>query len=157
MSNNRKLDTVVQRRLPGFKKNMESVPGHYLVLTPEFIITHASDIFLKNTMSVRDHILGRNVFDVFPANPDDPAATTGVDCLKSSFIRVLERRALDMMYLVKYDIPKPSSKGGAFEERYWNPVNFPLFDKKGNLTHIIHNSEDVTKFVLQERLLSSTS
>lgn len=149
MPKNSKLIAPPSQRLPGIRRGIESVPAHYLVLTPDFIIVNASDLFLQNTMTMRDTILGRSIFEVFPENPHDPA-DKGVAQLKASFLRVLERRAMDMLHLMKYSIPKPSADGG-FEDRYWNPVNFPLFDKYGNLTHIVHNSEDVTKLVLQRR------
>jgi len=29
----------------------------------------------------------------------------------------------DAMAIQKYDIRKPEEKGGAFEERYWSPIN----------------------------------
>jgi hypothetical protein len=138
------------QRIPGFRRGIESVPGHYLVLTPDFTIVSASDVFLRNTMSRRDNIEGRNIFDAFPDNPHDPDAS-GVFNLKSSFLRVLEHRSLDVVPLLKYDIPKPGYKGGGFEERYWHPVNFPVFDHMGNLVHIIHNSEDVTAQIVKDR------
>lgn len=137
-----------EQRLPGFKHGFESLPAHYLILTPDFTIINASDIFLRNTTTMRDDIAGRNIFDVFPDNPADPTAD-GVSNLRASFLRVLERKRLDVVNLIRYDIPRLAAKGGGFEVRYWHPVNFPFFDRQGNLTHIIHNSEDVTQQVLQ--------
>src|SRR6202040_2773970 len=42
---------------------------------------------------------------------------------------------------------RPDSAGGGFEERYWSPVNSPVFGPGGALTYIIHRVEDVTEFV----------
>lgn len=42
----------------------------------------------------------------------------------------------------------PPESGGGFEERYWSPVNTPVFDDRGALAHIIHRVEDVTAVVL---------
>jgi signal transduction histidine kinase len=56
------------------------------------------------------------------------------------------------MAVQKYDIRRPESEGGGFEERYWTPTNSPVFDKSGEMTHIIHRVEDVTEFVqVQQR------
>lgn len=58
-----------------FRVLFESVPGLYLVLTPHLRIVAVSDAYLRATMTERDQILGRHLFDVFPDNPDDPEAT----------------------------------------------------------------------------------
>jgi signal transduction histidine kinase/response regulator RpfG family c-di-GMP phosphodiesterase len=47
----------------------------------------------------------------------------------------------------KYDIRRPESEGGGFEERYWSPVNSPVFGPTGEVTYIIHRVEDVTEFI----------
>src|SRR4029077_14511329 len=47
----------------------------------------------------------------------------------------------------KYDIRRPASAGGGFEERYWSPVNSPVFAPDGAIAYIIHRVEDVTEFV----------
>ena len=79
-------------------------------------------------------------------NPDDPGAT-GTANLRASLDRVLESRAADTMAVQKYDIRKPESEGGAFEERYWSPRNSPVLGAAGAVAYIIHEVEDVTDFV----------
>lgn len=96
-------------------------------------------------MTRRD-IVGRNLFEVFPDNPDDPAAT-GVLNLRASLQRVLSNRMADAMAIQKYDIRKPANEGGGFEERYWSPLNSPVFDRDGNVIYIIHRVEDVTQLL----------
>ena len=49
--------------------------------------------------------------------------------------------------LQKYDIRRPAEEGGAFEERYWSPVNSPVFGPGQRIAYIIHRVEDVTEFV----------
>jgi len=129
---------------PDFKLLFESAPGLYLVLSPELRIIAVSDAYLRATMTRRDAILGRDLFDVFPDNPDDRGAT-GTRNLRTSLQRVLADKVADAMAVQKYDIRKPESQ--AFEERYWSPVNVPLLDALGNVVCIIHRVEDVTDFV----------
>jgi hypothetical protein len=38
-------------------------------------IVAVSDAYLKATMTKREEVLGRGLFEVFPDNPDDPTAT----------------------------------------------------------------------------------
>jgi len=74
------------------------------------MIIAVSDAYLKATMTTRDAILRRGIFDVFPDNPDDPAAT-GVARLRASLGRVLAQRRSDTMAVQKYDIRRPDSEG----------------------------------------------
>src|ERR671925_570583 len=76
---------------PDFRTLFETAPDLYLVLAPDFTIVAASDAYLRATMTKREEILGRGIFDVFPDNPDDPTAT-GVRNLRTSLERVLENQ-----------------------------------------------------------------
>lgn len=127
-----------------FRLLFESAPGLYLVLNPQLQIVAVSDAYLNATMTTRQDIVGRGIFEVFPDNPDDPGAT-GVRNLKASLARVLRERVSDIMHLQKYDVRRPDSS--EFEERYWSPVNSPVLASDGGLLYVIHRVEDVTDFV----------
>lgn len=129
-----------------FQNLFEAAPGLYLVLDPSFVIVAVTDAYLTATMTRRAEILGRHVFDVFPDNPDDPGAT-GVANLRASLERVRTARVADTMAVQKYDVRRPAADGGAFEERYWSPVNTPVLDAEGRLRYIVHEVQDVTEFV----------
>jgi CheY-like chemotaxis protein len=133
-----------------FQALFESAPGLFLVLKPDLTIVAVSDAYLSATMTRREEILGRGLFDVFPDNPDDPAAD-GVRNLRASLDRVRKNRTADAMAVQKYDIRRPESKGGGFEERYWSPVNSPVFGPGGEIEYIIHRVEDVTDFVRRKQ------
>lgn len=130
-----------------FRTLFESSPGLYLVLTTDFIIAAVSDAYLRATMTQRDKIVGRGIFEVFPDNPEDLTAD-GVSNLKSSLKRVLETKASDTMAIQKYDVRRAD---GTFEERFWSPVNSPILGVDGRVEYIIHRVEDVTAFVQQRR------
>jgi formate hydrogenlyase transcriptional activator len=131
---------------PDFRSLFESVPSLCLVLTPDLFIVAVSEAYLHATMTERDDILGRGIFDIFPDNPDDPSAT-GVRNLRASLQRVLQNKIPDTMAVQKYDIRKPESEGGGFEERYWSPVNAPVLGPDNDVAYIIHRVEDVTDFM----------
>jgi|HubBroStandDraft_6_1064221.scaffolds.fasta_scaffold60329_1 signal transduction histidine kinase/DNA-binding response OmpR family regulator len=131
---------------PDFRALFESAPGAYLVLAPDLRIVAVTDAYLRATMTRREEIIGRGIFDVFPDNPDDPGAN-GVAALQASLERVLRTRAADTMAIQKYDIRRPDAEGGAFEERYWSPVNAPVLDPAREVVHILHAVQDVTEIV----------
>jgi len=126
----------------------ESLPGLYLVLTPDLKIVAASDAYLKATQTTREGILGRNLFEVFPDNPDDPG-TKAVANMQASIDRVLRNAASDTMAISKHDIRGPD---GAFVERYWSPINSPMFGPDRQIRYIVHRVEEVTEFVRQKSL-----
>jgi signal transduction histidine kinase len=138
-------------QLPDFRALFESASGLYLVLTPGFNVVAVSDAYLKATMTKRESVLGRGVFEIFPDNPDDPHAD-GVQNLRASLNRVLQDRTPNHMTVQKYDIRSPDSEGGGFEERYWSPVNSPVLGSNGELAYIIHCVEDVTEFMRLKKL-----
>jgi len=135
-----------ERLPPDFRAIFESLPGNYLVLLPDLTMVAVSQARLRATMTTLEETIGRNLFDLFPDNPDDPAAT-GVANLKASLARVLATRQSDTMAVQKYDIRRPESEGGGFEERFWSPMNSPVLDANGEVAYIIHRVEDVTEFV----------
>ncbi len=132
--------------VPDFRALFETAPGLFLVLTPDLRIVAASDLYLQATMTSRELLLGKHIFEAFPDNPDDPEAT-GSQNLRASLERVLRTKALDTMAVQKYDIRRPAEEGGDFEERFWSPVNSPSLGADGELAFIIHRVEDVTQFV----------
>ncbi|MGO8873773.1 MAG: PAS domain-containing protein [Acidimicrobiales bacterium] len=138
---------------PEFRALFEQSPACLLALDPELRILAVSDACLRATLTDREAITGRHLFDVFPDNPDDPTAD-GVANLGASLERVIRTLAPDEMDVQHYDIRRPSDQGGGFEVRYWSPVNSPVVDPDGRLVAIIHRVEDVTARVQAEKDLN---
>ena len=131
---------------PDFEVLFNSAPNLYLVLDPELHIVAVSDAYCRATKTVRAQMLGRGLFEVFPDNPDDPTAD-GVSNLHASLKRVLATRRPDAMPTQHYDIQRPASEGGGFEERHWSPLNSPVLGADGQVRWIIHRVDDITEFV----------
>jgi hypothetical protein len=132
-----------------FRALFDAAPGCYLVLDPDLVIVAVTDAYTAATMTERSAIVGRHIFDVFPDNPDDPAAE-GVANLRASLERAIRERVKDVMPVQKYDIRRPDADG--FEERFWSPTNSPVLDSSGELRYIIHRVEDVTGYVRRRRV-----
>ncbi|WP_436531792.1 ATP-binding protein [Actinoplanes sp. HUAS TT8] len=145
----------VQPEAVDFQALFESAPDLYLVLDPDLRIVAATDAYLQATLTRREQVLGRGIFEVFPDNPDDPRAT-GTANLRASLHRVLDLRTPDTMAVQKYDVERPAEAGGGFEERYWSPRNNPVLDATGDVIYILHQAKDVTEFVALQQHGSNT-
>lgn len=120
----------------------------YMLLDLDKNILDASDDYLVATLTKRESMVGRHLFDVFPDDPNQPEAT-GVRNLTLSIESVLKNKKTHVMDLQKYDVPKGD---GTFEMRYWLPRNIPIFDSSGTLMYILHQAENVTDQIsLQEK------
>jgi signal transduction histidine kinase len=129
-----------------FQELFESAPGLFLVLDPDFNIVAVTDAYANATMTRREEIVGRFLFDVFPDNPDDVGAT-GEANLRASLERVVATGRADTMAVQKYDVQRRTDQGGGFEVRYWSPVNTPVVTDSGDVRFVIHRVEDVTEYV----------
>ncbi|KRB67898.1 PAS domain-containing hybrid sensor histidine kinase/response regulator [Noviherbaspirillum sp. Root189] len=138
-----------------FRLLFDATPIPYLVLTPDFTIVAANEARLQATMTRREQILGRGLFEIFPDNPADPGAT-GVRNLRASLLRVLKNRLPDAMPIQKYDIPKHGSVEGEFEVHYWKPLNIPVFSQPEEIIYILHCVEDVTEQVLKQQAVEKS-
>ncbi|GAA4962152.1 SpoIIE family protein phosphatase [Kineococcus glutinatus] len=126
-----------------FAKVFDEAPAPFLLLTPDFVIVHANRARLEATATTLEDTVGRNLFDVFPAAPDDPAAE-GIRMLRESLERVRDTGRPDLMPVTKYDIPMPD---GGYVERYWSPRNVPVLDERGRVVLLLHRSDDITEYV----------
>jgi len=136
------------KAMTDFRALFEAALGLYLALDADLVIVGASDAYLEATMTRREAIVGRHIFEVFPDNPDD-AAATGVSNLRASLERVRGTRRPDAMAVQQYDIRGPD---GAYVVRHWSPQNIPVLGEHGELSYILHRVEDVSEYVaLRER------
>ena len=128
-----------------FPSVFAAAPNPYLLLAAEspYTILAANDAYLAATLTTREQLVGRAIFDAFPDNPADPAAT-GVRNLRASLEHVVARREAHAMAVQRYDIRR---RDGAFEERYWSPTNSPVLGADGRVAYVIHWVQDVTELV----------
>ncbi len=134
-----------------FRLLFESSPDVLLVLAPDaprYTMLAATDARLAATHTTREQTLGRGLFEVFPDNPDDPAAT-GTNNLRASLDRVVRTLEPDTMAVQRYDIPGPN---GTFLVKHWSPKNIPVLGATGEIICILHRVEDVTDLVQASEL-----
>ncbi len=99
-------------------------------------------------MTLREKILGKNFFEVFPDNPND--SSKRMSAVRISLEKVLQDHQPDTMEVRGYDIPRPAAEGGGFDTKYWSSVNIPILAPDGEVDYIIRRVEDITTLVMRE-------
>lgn len=122
-----------------------ALPGMVALLTPDLVYADANDEFQRLSGRSREQLVGRHLFDVFPDNPADPAAT-GARNLEASLRRVLATGERDTMALQRYDV-ESTERPGEWEVRYWSPVNEPVKGPDGQVVLLVHRVEEVTELI----------
>jgi PAS domain-containing protein len=112
-----------------------------LLLSPNLRIVNANDAYIAVTITRRSDLIGSDLFDAFPDNPDHREANA-VTNLRASLTRVLDEAQTDRMAIQRYDIRDPMAC--IFEEQWWKPHNIPVFADEGRIGLILRHVEDVT-------------
>lgn len=123
----------------------QALPGMVALLTPDLVYVDANREFLRMAGRTREQVVGRHLFDVFPDNPNDPGAS-GMRNLATSLARVAATGERDAMALQRYDVENPE-RPGEWDERYWSPVNAPVFGPDGKVVLLVHRIEEVTELI----------
>lgn len=123
----------------------QGLPGMVALLTPDLVYADANEEFLRMSGRTREQVVGRFLFDVFPDNPNDHAAT-GMRNLETSLRRVVATGERDTMALQRYDVESTACPG-KWDERYWSPVNAPVLDEDGKVVLLVHRVEEVTELI----------
>ena len=122
----------------------DNLPGCSVLVSaraPRFTIVAVTDCYADVTFTKRSEIIGQPFFDVFSDNPA-PQKAQGIHNLIASFHQVTQQQQPHKMAVQKYDVYYPQQD--EFVEKYWDPFNNPIQDRKGKLKYILHTVTDVT-------------
>jgi len=128
-------------------------PGMCLILDPGFTIVAQNEEHARATLSIAKDVVGKNLFAVFPDNPNHSAAD-GVSTVRSSLLKVLKTRQPDAMPVIRYDV---QGERGPYQERWWQITNTPVLGNDSFVHWIINRAEDVTELVKLRESLSGAA
>ncbi|GGU99996.1 hypothetical protein GCM10010275_43360 [Streptomyces litmocidini] len=123
----------------------QALPAGAALLTPDLVYVDVNEAYLLLSGRTRSQLIGRFLFDVFPDNPGDPAAT-GTRNLYVSLRRVAATGERDTMALQRYDVEDPE-RPGVWQERYWSTINVPVLAPDGSVALLLHRVEEVTELI----------
>lgn len=137
---------------PEMLRVFETLPQPCLILSPDFYMLTASSAYLLLTGKTMAQVAEQYLFDVFPKIPDWSSTEGGIAL---SLNAVLQTRQPHQLPVTRFDVPS-ANDASVTEERYWNTSHTPVFDASGEISYIIHHTEDVTQQVIAERDLKAS-
>ncbi|MGB3722992.1 MAG: histidine kinase dimerization/phosphoacceptor domain -containing protein [Pacificimonas sp.] len=125
------------------RRYLEASPYGQVALSPDLIILEMNHLYCEITGRARDDVLGKYLFDAFPA-PEPVNAET--ELLKTVATVVSTQKPV-VMPVVRHDFPIDS---GGYHARYWQLTITPWIDGE-NVQFVIQQAEDVTARILREK------
>nr|WP_246406631.1 SpoIIE family protein phosphatase [Modestobacter versicolor] len=123
------------------------MPTPYLVLTPDLVIADANDAFLASTGRALAELVGRDLFDAFPGNPNDHEPDGGAAKVRAAILRARDTGRPHTMPVQQYDIP---DRAGGFVKRFWSLISVPVLDAAGGCRYVLQRAEDITDYVREQ-------
>jgi PAS domain S-box-containing protein len=130
--------------LSDYQALFRASPYPYLVMAPDLTIVGASGAYLRSVQRTEEEIVGRYVFDAFPAEEGNQEATD-IGEVKASMLRALAKGEPDTTAFVRYAVEVNTPQGKQYEERYWSTVHTPVLDEDGKPFLLFQNPVDVTE------------
>jgi PAS domain S-box-containing protein len=129
----------------------EALTGKSILVRPDeptFTILAATPEYIIHSGYANKLLIGKGVFEAFPANSSDPNHK-GDSNLLASFRHVLQHKEPHTLPLQRYDL---QADDGSFIKKFWQVSNTPVMDAAGEVAYIIHTAEDITDRVMAEEM-----
>ncbi len=121
-----------------FEELLGRSPNPYVIMDKDLVLVWMNDAYLRVTMRSREDIIGRKMFDAFPADQTSESYRQ----LDASLQRTRETAQTDEIALIRYDIEAPD---GSMHVRYWSATHTPMTDSNGDVEYILQHTVDVTE------------
>ena len=137
---------IVRSSRIDYEAVFQALPSAVALFTTDLVYADVNETFLRSMGRTREQVVGRYLWDAFPDDPQNPAVS-GMRKLRDSLRWVAATGQRDAMTLHRYDVQRPEDRPGVWEERYWSPVNVPVFGPDGQVALLLHREEDITELI----------
>ncbi len=128
-----------------FQLMFDSVPGVFIAYSPDgFDVIAISEAALEAMSLRRQDVLGKNLFEIMPYQPDD----SDHEVLRGSITQVLGRKCAVFLNIQSY-LVKISKNTEETEIRHWAVTNSPVIDQNGRILQLILRMQDITDMVTE--------
>ncbi|MBT0810298.1 PAS domain S-box protein [Litoribacter ruber] len=109
---------------------------------PEFTIKNANEAFLKIALAPKELIVGKTLFEAFPAMEDQEQ---GAEDMLVALRHSLHKKEPFKLTVLKYDVKNHYT--GEKEEKYWEITSQPILDRNGEVLYILVKTYDITESI----------
>ncbi len=127
----------------------QASPNAYVVVDAGYLLVDANDAFLQLTGRTRDDVVGHNLFDSFPAEPDG-SLRNDASILRKSIDRVFMSGRSDVVPFFRYAIPVTTDRQAGFRDGIWCASHHPLADGRGGVALALQHPQNLSD--LRQRL-----
>ncbi len=126
-----------------------------MLLTPDFRYAAMNQAYLDAVGRSREHLLGKNLFEVFDAGSGEQGRENQRE-LRGSLERALAHGRRDHLPLIHYAIPRLGAGGEVMEDRFWSATHTPIRDRTGEIVFILQHTTDITELEALRRQVAGT-
>jgi PAS domain S-box-containing protein len=136
-----------------FFKLFAYLPESLVVVSPEYKILAATDLYLDTTMRKREDIIGLHFLkEAFP----DKVLSYEDNPVKQALDKASATKQTVALDILRYDLQKPEAEGGGFETRFWEVSHTPVLNAAGEVEYLIQKATDVTEREITKIALSES-
>ncbi|WP_051933466.1 ATP-binding protein [Massilia sp. BSC265] len=137
--------------------NSSTIPTALFSPSDDPVFVAVNDAFLQTSTRTREELVGTRLFAAFGA-PQESLEDSSATALKESIALAIRTGKPQTMPAQHYPIKVRQADGSeAYEDRYWNAVNAPVFDAAGRLIFVLHYTLDITSQVKAQQEQRATS
>ncbi len=123
-----------------FRQVFEKSPNAYLLLAPDFTIIACNEAYEQAVGRLRDAMVGRLLFEVFPAaNPEQR------ERVQASLAWVFRERRRHTLPMLQYPVAHLATLASDSPERWWTVTHVPLFNVAGDVECVLSHPTDITE------------
>ncbi len=132
---------------------IESLPDPYLILSTDFRVITASEVFLQRIKRTGSEVIGKSVHEIYKLTDFGSHATAS---LQHSLEKVKDTNMPDCFCIIKDNGSNHIGEGTKSVNAYWDIMNIPVNDNEGNLLYICLKVQDITERVKQKLKIKET-
>jgi signal transduction histidine kinase/DNA-binding response OmpR family regulator len=117
-------------------------PNAYVVVTSAYDVVDANEAFLRLTNHVREDVVGRNLFDAFPAEPEGSLPNDAA-VIRQAIDRAFATGTVQPVPFFRYSIPLDTVEGAGYRDCIWSANHLPLADGEGNVSLVLQHPQNL--------------
>ncbi|MDX5420384.1 MAG: PAS domain-containing protein [Hymenobacteraceae bacterium] len=125
------------------------MPGHYVLLTPDFVIENITAQYAATAGIKVKQAIGKSIFELLPEGNAQHFELFKHE-VSVSLEQVVSLQVSHTIPFLPVSLPQPAVSGGHLKEYYWKITNTPILSDNGELLHVLHHAEDITETLRQQ-------